>query len=233
MGRRDPRPPRPPGPRRRPAGQRDRAGRGRPGRRECPGRPCLASSAVSVLGTASLRAGDLPGAARYLERDPARSARGVPPCTRLHSELTAGRISEALDGAAAAMGSLGLIYDALPRHTGALTGEPAAAAWLVRVAMATGDPRRADAVVDAAESIAWRNPSLPGPSVAACHARGLRDHDPDALSRAAAEHTDPWAGPRRRRISACCSERGRWLPQPGRRQSQRRAHLLRDRGGHP
>jgi DNA-binding CsgD family transcriptional regulator len=59
--------------------------------------------------------------------------------------------------------------------------------------MATGDPRRADAVVDAAEGIAWRNPSLPGPSVAACHARGLRDHDPDALSRAAAEHTDPWA----------------------------------------
>ncbi|SNT12373.1 regulatory protein, luxR family [Streptosporangium subroseum] len=155
--------------------------------------PALVSSAVSVLGTASLRAGDLPGAARYLERDPARSARGVPPCTRLHSELMAGRISEALGGAAAAMGSLGLIYDALPRHTGALTGDPAAAAWLVRVAMATGDPRRADAVVDAAEGIAWRNPSLSGPSVAACHARGLRDHDPDALSRAAAEHTDPWA----------------------------------------
>ena len=61
------------------------------------------------------------------------------------------------------MGSLGLIYDALPRHTGALTGEPAAAAWLVRVAMATGDPRRADAVVDAAEGIAWRNPPCPDP----------------------------------------------------------------------
>ncbi|MGJ6965355.1 AAA family ATPase [Streptosporangium sp. G11] len=155
--------------------------------------PLLASSALSVLGTASLRSGDLPGAIRYMERDPVRSAPGVPPCTRLRSELAAGRISEARDGATGGMSSLGGIYDALPRHIGALTGEPTAAAWLVRMAMAVNDRRRADTAVDAAEDIAWRNPCLPGPSVSADHARGLREGDAEALGRAVAGHADPWA----------------------------------------
>ncbi|MER5649743.1 AAA family ATPase [Streptosporangium sp. NPDC002524] len=155
--------------------------------------PLLASSALSVLGTASLRSGDLPGAIRYMERDLVRSAPGTPPRTRLWSELTAGRISEARDGAAGGMSSLGGIYDALPRHIGALTGEPTAAAWLVRVAMAADDRRRADTVVGAAEDIARRNPALPGPSASAHHARGLREGDAESLRRAVAGHTDPWA----------------------------------------
>ncbi|WP_326639533.1 AAA family ATPase [Streptosporangium sp. NBC_01755] len=155
--------------------------------------PLLASSALSVLGTAALRAGDLPRAIRYMEGDFARSARCLPPYTRLRSELVAGRINEARDGAAGGMSSLGVLYDALPRHTGALTSEPTAAAWLVRMAMAAGQRHRADTVVDAAEGIAWRNPGLPNPSVAADHARGLREGDPEALGRAAAGHRDPWA----------------------------------------
>ncbi|MFC7429987.1 hypothetical protein, partial [Nocardia tengchongensis] len=47
------------------------------------------------LGTASLRAGDVPGALRYLEHDPVRSAWDAPPYMRLRSELTAGWIDEA------------------------------------------------------------------------------------------------------------------------------------------
>lgn len=151
------------------------------------------SIALSVLATASLRAGDLPGAIRYMERNLARSARGLPPRTRLRSELVAGRINEARDGAAGGMSSLGGLYDALGRHTAVLTSEPTAAAWLVRVAMATGRRQRADDVVDAAENIAWRSPGLPNPSVAADHARGLRRGDPEALGRAVAGHGDPWA----------------------------------------
>ncbi|MEU0480281.1 AAA family ATPase [Streptosporangium sp. NPDC006013] len=157
------------------------------------GAPLPASSALSVLGTASLRAGDLPGAIRYMERHLVGSARDLPPRTWLRSELVAGRINEARDGAAGGMSSLGGLYDALPRHTGALTSEPTAAAWLVRMAMATGQRHRADAVVDAAEGIAWRSPGLPNPSVAADHARGLREGDPEALGRAVAGHGDPWA----------------------------------------
>ncbi|MFI6801250.1 helix-turn-helix transcriptional regulator [Streptosporangium canum] len=157
------------------------------------GVPALATSALSVLGTASLRAGDLPRAIRYLKDDLARGPRGAPPYVRLRSELAAGRINEARGGAGIGMSSLSRIYDALPRHTGALTSEPTAAAWLVRVAMAVRDERRADAVVDAAEGIAWRNPCLLNPSVAAAHARGVRDRDPEALVRAMTEHTDPWA----------------------------------------
>ncbi|WP_326822485.1 helix-turn-helix transcriptional regulator [Streptosporangium sp. NBC_01756] len=157
------------------------------------GAPLLASSALSVLGTASLRVGDLPRAIRYLEDDQARGPQGAPPYTRLRSELTAGRIREAHGGAASGMSSLSGVYDALPRRTGALSSEPTAAAWLVRMAMAVRDGHRADAVVDAAEDIAWRNPRLPGLSVAAVHARGLRDRDPEALGLAVAEHTGPWA----------------------------------------
>ncbi|MFI7535330.1 AAA family ATPase [Streptosporangium sp. NPDC049376] len=155
--------------------------------------PSLTSSALSVLGTASLRAGDLPRAIRCLESELARGARDAPPYARLRSELAAGRISEALDGAAGGMSSLGRVYDALPRHTGALTSEPAAAAWLVRVAMAVDDTRRADAVVGAAEDIARRNPGLPNPAISAVHARGLRERDRQALGRAVDGHTDPWA----------------------------------------
>ncbi|MEV4381286.1 AAA family ATPase [Streptosporangium sp. NPDC049644] len=157
------------------------------------GAPLPASSALSVLGTASLRAGDLPGAVRYMERNLVGAARGLPPRTWLRSELVAGRINEARDGATGGMSSLGGLYDALPRHTGALTSEPTAAAWLVRLAMATGQRHRADAVVDAAEGIARRSPGLPSPSVAADHARGLREGDPEALGRAVAGHGDPWA----------------------------------------
>ncbi|GAA4228355.1 DNA-binding CsgD family transcriptional regulator [Streptosporangium album] len=158
------------------------------------GAPVLASTALSVLGTASLRAGDLPRAIRYLENDQARGPRNAPSYARLRSELTAGRISEARDGAASGMSSLSGVYDALPRHAGALTSEPAAAAWLVRMALAVRDERRADAVVEAAEGIAWRNPRLPNLSVSAVHARGLRNRDAGALGLAAAEHPDPWAG---------------------------------------
>ncbi|MEV4530357.1 AAA family ATPase [Streptosporangium sp. NPDC049304] len=154
--------------------------------------PILVSSALSVLGTASLRSGDLPGAVRYMERGLVRPASGMPPA-RLRSELVAARIREARDGAAGGMSSLGGVYDALPLHLGALTGESAAAAWLVRVAMTVNDRRRADAVVDAAEDVASRNPGLSNPSVSADHARGLREGDAEALGRAVAGHIDPWA----------------------------------------
>lgn len=155
--------------------------------------PLLACCALSVLGTASLRAGDLPRAFRCLDDDLTGRARDAPPYARLRAELSAGRIAEAREGTAGGTGSLCRVCDALPRHTAALTGEPAAAAWLVRTAMAVGDRRRADAVVDAAEDIARRSPALPGPAAAAAHARGVRDRDREALGRAVAGHTDPWA----------------------------------------
>jgi DNA-binding CsgD family transcriptional regulator len=85
------------------------------------------------------------------------------------------------------------IVDELPRHRGVLVGDPTIAAWLVRVALAADDPGRADAVVEAAESIARANPDFPAVEAAAAHARGLLDGEPDALERAVKEHVDPWA----------------------------------------
>ncbi|MFI6512711.1 AAA family ATPase [Streptosporangium sp. NPDC050855] len=158
-----------------------------------PDAPGLACSALSVLGVGALRAGDLPGAVGYMARRPARWSWGLPSYERLRAELAAGRIGEARTGPVDAMAALGGVYAALPRHPAALTCEPATAAWLVRVAVAAGEPDRADAVVEAAEGLAWRNPGLPGPSVAAGHARGLREGDPEALGRAVAGYADPWA----------------------------------------
>ncbi|MGV9601608.1 AAA family ATPase [Streptosporangium sandarakinum] len=154
--------------------------------------PDLACLALSALGAAALRAGDLPRAVRALASGQAARSAGTP-YGRLRAELAAGRIVEARDGAAAAMTRLVGLYDGLAGHAGVLTGEPAAAAWLVRTALAAGDRRRADEVVAAAEDLAGRNPCLPGPPVAAAHARGLRDRDPAALGRAAAGYADPWA----------------------------------------
>ncbi|GLZ31332.1 hypothetical protein Lesp02_35200 [Lentzea sp. NBRC 105346] len=66
-----------------------------------------------------------------------------------------------------------------------LADEPGAAAWQVRVALATDRVAEAEEIVRVAESL------TPG-SAAATHARGLLDRDAGALATAADRHEDPW-----------------------------------------
>lgn len=72
--------------------------------------------------------------------------------------------------------------------------ESAAAAWLVRLALAADDVPLASTVVTAAERFAAANPGHLTLAVSALHARGLLERNSEALRQAAREHASPCAG---------------------------------------
>lgn len=154
--------------------------------------------AACVLGTVALRRGDLRTAARHLEADRDRLSRhaATPPAG---CALVAAQVAEAGDGPAGAMKLVAHLYPDLLEHCSVLVGDPAAAPWLTRVALASGDRGSAGLAVAAAERLADRNPGFRTLRTAAVHARGLLDAQaaPDdaarALGRAAGESADPWA----------------------------------------
>lgn len=74
-----------------------------------------------------------------------------------------------------------------------LSGEPTTAALLVRISLAAGDQHLAEQTTAAVRQLATVNPDLACVSVAAMHAEGVLKGDPDLLSRAAAQHVDPWS----------------------------------------
>ena len=86
-------------------------------------------------------------------------------------------------GARAWLGRLGQERDVarLPM----LTLEPMAAPRLVRMALSVGLDGLAVAAATTAVDLARRNPTTPSVAAAAAHCRGLVEHDPDALARAA------------------------------------------------
>jgi DNA-binding CsgD family transcriptional regulator len=73
-----------------------------------------------------------------------------------------------------------------------LVERPAAAAWFVRRALAVGDRRRAEAVVDCARQLALQNQEFPTALAAAMHAGALIDRDAEALEQTAMAHRRPW-----------------------------------------
>jgi DNA-binding CsgD family transcriptional regulator len=151
------------------------------------------SVAKSVLGTVALRRGDLRSAEGHAEQGQIQLAHYGATYTQARCVLVRAQIAEARSDAAAALEWMTDLLDALPKHRGMLVGDPTAAAWLVRVALAVDDPVRAGEVVATAESIALTNPGFPAVVAAAAHARGLLDEEPRALERATKEHVDPWA----------------------------------------
>jgi DNA-binding CsgD family transcriptional regulator len=74
-----------------------------------------------------------------------------------------------------------------------LIAQPAAAAWLVRVARGIGDEDLASRSVERAHLIARASWGFRGLHAAALHAEGLFEHNPDKLRAAAALHLDRWA----------------------------------------
>lgn len=77
----------------------------------------------------------------------------------------------------AALGMLTGLYDALPGRPALIGTDPAAAATLVGIAMAAGDPGRAALVVEAARALADGNPGSASMAGAAAHADGLHRRD--------------------------------------------------------
>ena len=152
-----------------------------------------AKTAHSVLSMIELRRGDIAAATQHLIGWPAASPQFSDLYARLETSLAEARITEARDGAAAALGHISQLCADLRARPGLLLGDPALAAWLVRAAKAAGDSELAANVSRSAESLAVGNPGFPALAAAAAHSRGLASQDPGRMAEAAAQHPDPWA----------------------------------------
>jgi ATP/maltotriose-dependent transcriptional regulator MalT len=156
------------------------------------GRQLFVPLAVSTIASAALLRGDLDEAARRVDQchDTAaeRMGFGWGNCFWIKA-----RIVEARHGAPAAVDAASPIYDDVAVHTCILVEEPAAAAWLVRLALAAGDVPKARKVIACSEQIAADNEEVASVEMAAIHARGLFEREPAALARAATDHRHPWA----------------------------------------
>jgi DNA-binding CsgD family transcriptional regulator len=85
------------------------------------------------------------------------------------------------------------VYTDLDTHRFLLACEPTGASWLVRTALAAGDPQRARTVALTAADIARSSPELDVAAASAAHAGGLLNRDAGRLEQAASGHRDPWA----------------------------------------
>jgi DNA-binding CsgD family transcriptional regulator/tetratricopeptide (TPR) repeat protein len=151
-----------------------------------------AAAAHSVLGLIALRRGDMAAAARHIGSRAEAAPQFAGLYARTATALAQAQVSEARDGPAAAIGHIRQLC-ADPAPHGILLGEPAAAAWLVRTALAAGDAKLAEAPARTAETLAVDNPGYPAIAAAAAHGAGLARQDPGRLADAAAQHPDPWA----------------------------------------
>jgi ATP/maltotriose-dependent transcriptional regulator MalT len=149
----------------------------------------FAPLALSVLASIALLRGDLPGAGRLIQRS--RSQRcHTRPSISLWIEA---RLAEAQEGAARTFEMLSGVYADLPANQRLLVDQPAAAAWLVRIALSAGERSEAIAVVACAKQLAAANPGLAQLAASAVHARGLLEGQAATLQQAAADHLHPWA----------------------------------------
>lgn len=170
--------------------------RGTPGWPGSPPPPphLFAPAALAVRCAAELRRGDLRAAAACLPAPGAQApARHPATGATYRLRLLAARLTEARDGPGRALALVADLVAGLDENRWPLFGEPGAAAWLVRLALAAGDPARAAHVAAAADRLARDNPGQPCAGSAAAHARGLLEADPVALARAETEATDRWA----------------------------------------
>jgi DNA-binding CsgD family transcriptional regulator len=103
------------------------------------------------------------------------------------------RLVEVRDGPTLCLEQSARLYDDQAILKRLVVEQPGAAAWLVRIALAAGDRRRAAQVVACSERVAGDNPTFDSLGARAAQARGLLDRDASALQRSAAAHTHPWA----------------------------------------
>jgi DNA-binding NarL/FixJ family response regulator len=152
-----------------------------------------AATAHSVLAMIELRRGDLAAAAQHVDRRRAAGPQFADMYARAEATMAEARLTEARDGPAAALGHLRRVRADLPHHPGLLLGDPAAAAWLVRTALAAGDGGLAVGAARAAQALADAYPQFPALGTAADHSGGLASRNPARLAVAVAQHPDPWA----------------------------------------
>ena len=150
-----------------------------------------AATARCVLGLVALRRGDLAAAAGHIAARTEVMPHFPGLYARTETTLAQTQIREARDGLTA--DHIRQICADLATSSGLLLGDPTAAAWLIRAALAGGDTKLAAIVARAAVDLAAANPGYPALAAAAAHSRGLAGRDPAQLAEAAATHPDPWA----------------------------------------
>jgi DNA-binding CsgD family transcriptional regulator len=149
--------------------------------------------AQAVLATVALRRGDLSAAAQHMQSPQARRSRLGADYADSWDTIVTAQVEEARNGPAAALRLLADVYAGLRRHRFLLMCDPTCAAWLVRVALAAGDPDRARAAAVAAAQISHGSPELAATTASAAHAGGIADRDRARLEQAVTGHADPWA----------------------------------------
>ena len=152
-----------------------------------------AAAAYAVLAMIELRRGDLAAAAQHLASRPVGDPQFADLYARAETTTAQAQITEARDGPAAALGHLHQLCADLEARPGLLVGDPALAPWLARTALAAGDGGLAACAARTAKALANAHPQFPALATAAAHSRGLAGRDPDGLTQAAMQHSDPWA----------------------------------------
>jgi len=151
------------------------------------------ATAHSVLSMIELRRGDIAAAAQHLASRPVTNPQFADIYARPETTLAEAQITEARDGPDAALGQLGQFRADLPARPGLLLGDPAAAAWLARTAVAADAGDLAARVARVAQDLADAHPGFPALAAAAVHSGGLATRDPVLLAEARTRHPDPWA----------------------------------------
>ena len=147
---------------------------------------------LSMLALIAVRRGDIDAAAQHMEQyRPTRATPGML-FGSVWERWVEAVVVEAQGDSERAMSILDPTYTDGQEQRFALITAPLTAAWMVRLALSTGNRPYAQTIVDTAEYLARNNPDFTVFAAAAAHARGLLHADPEALAFVAANHPQPW-----------------------------------------
>ena len=146
-----------------------------------------------MLGTIALRAGDLNSAGQALDWAITRLPEAGRGRVGVLCQILAAQVADARDGPAAAMRIVGGVYDLIGQVRWPLIRDPGIAPWLVRLALAVGDAKRAAKLGAVAAELGRLNPDFPIVTASCAHALGLLKNDIGALTQAAMTQPDAWA----------------------------------------
>ncbi len=144
---------------------------------------------LALLTRISVLRGQLPAAREHLRQMQRLIASGITAAPEDVAWAVAA-YQEADGSPALALDTLTGLYDQMPQRVLLYCNDPSAAPGLVRIALAAGDPDRAQRAATAAIELARRNPGVASLAVIAAHADGLARQDLGQL-RHAVELADP------------------------------------------
>ncbi|MET9854212.1 LuxR C-terminal-related transcriptional regulator [Streptomyces sp. NPDC006450] len=153
--------------------------------------PILRPLVYSVLSTVFLYMGDLPAATEYLKRVKSEFETDQAALYSPQYAWTEVRIAVKREGPRAAVELFSDTYGHLPTQRSLYIEDPAAAAFLVRLALDVGDTDLKRSVLETVDGLAGDNPGISVLSLSALHANALVNGDPAGLSRIIAQSPDP------------------------------------------